>query len=187
MRRYLILIGGALALGACQTTTDRPDISRFLDTEDQVIRHAEGPPNAAPGSCWGRDVTPAVIETVTERVLLQPAELASDGKVSAPAIYKTETRQQITKERGEIWFETPCPEALTPDFVATLQRALAARGFYRDALTSEMDRPTRRAIRDYQRGEGLDSTILSLAAARKLGLVAVDALADAGADTAPNR
>ena len=37
-----------------------------------------------------------------------------------------------------------------------------------------MDWATRRAIRQYQVREGLDSAILSLAAARRLGLVAVD-------------
>lgn len=175
MCRQFMILGLAAGLGACQTANTPPAISRFIESEPQVIRNAEGPPNAAPGSCWGRDVTPAVIETVTERVLLQPAELNSDGKVIAPAIYKSETRQQITTERGEIWFETPCPEALTADFVATLQRALAARGHYRASVTSEMDRNTRRAIRSYQQGEGLDSSILSLAAARKLGLVVVKA------------
>lgn len=174
MRFTFLLLGGATALAGCQAGQGTPMVSRFLETEPQVVRDAEGPPNAAPGSCWGRDITPAVIETVTERVLLQPAELASDGTVTAPAIYKTETRQQITKERDEIWFETPCPEHVTPEFVATLQRALKARGHYKGAITGEVDRPTRRAIWAFQRSEGLNSSILSLAAARKLGLVTVD-------------
>ncbi len=175
MYKNVIFLGSTFVLGACQSAFDTPMVSRFLETEANVIQSTEGPPDAVPGSCWGRDVTPALVETVTERILLQPAELATNGKVLAPAIYKTETKQRITKERDEIWFETPCPEAMTPEFVATLQRALSARGYYRGVLTSEMDRSTRRAIRDYQRGEGLDSPILSLAAARKLGLVIVQA------------
>ena len=175
MYKKVIFLGSTLVLGACQSALDTPMVSRFFETEAHVIQSTEGPPDAVPGSCWGRDVTPALVETVTERILLQPAELATDGKVLAPAIYKTETKQRITKERDEIWFETPCPEAMTPEFGAALQRALRARGYFRGALTSEMDRSTRRAIRFYQRGEGLDSPILSLAAARKLGLVIVPA------------
>jgi peptidoglycan hydrolase-like protein with peptidoglycan-binding domain len=37
-----------------------------------------------------------------------------------------------------------------------------------------MDARTRAAVRAYQKPEGLDSGILSLAAARRLGLVAVE-------------
>nr|WP_235857849.1 peptidoglycan-binding domain-containing protein [Marimonas lutisalis] len=135
--------------------------------------HEQAPPGAAPGTCWGKDVTPAVIETVTEKILLQPAQVLDDGTVISDPVYKTETRQAIVKERRELWFETPCEDQLTPDFVASLQRALQARGIYRGAITGEMDARTRRAIRHYQAPQGLDSGILSLAAARKLGLVAV--------------
>jgi len=36
------------------------------------------------------------------------------------------------------WFETPAPALLTPDVIATLQRALEARGFWR-AISSQLD------------------------------------------------
>ncbi|MEL6609603.1 MAG: peptidoglycan-binding domain-containing protein, partial [Pseudomonadota bacterium] len=133
----------------------------------------EGPPNATPGTCWGRDTTPATIETVTEQIMLQPAEIASDGTVRQPAVYKTETRQAIVRERTDIWFETPCAADLTPAFVASVQRALKVRRLYRGAITGELDARTRRAIRAYQAPQGLDSAILSLAAARQMGLIAV--------------
>ena len=142
---------------------------------DEPIRNIDiGPPSAEPGSCWGKDTTPARIETVTEQVLLHPAEVLTDGTVTRPAVYKTETRQQIVQERREIWFETPCAHQLTPSFIASLQRALQARGVYRGAITAQMDRRTRRAVRAYQSPQGLDSGTLSLAAARKLGLIAVE-------------
>ena len=134
---------------------------------------AEAPPGAAPGTCWGKVVAPAVIETVTDQILLQPAEVLADGTVQSPAVYKTETRQAIVKERVVTWFETPCGEDLTPEFVASLQRALKARGYYRAAINGQMDSRTRAAIRRFQKPEGLDSGILSLAGARKLGLIAV--------------
>ncbi|MFD0859283.1 peptidoglycan-binding domain-containing protein [Roseovarius aquimarinus] len=135
---------------------------------------AEAPPGASPGTCWGKVVTPAVIETVTDQVLIQPPEVLADGTVTQPAIYRTETRQQIVTERQVTWFETPCPADLTPDFVSSLQRALKARTLYRGAITGEMDARTRAAVRSYQVPDGLDSGILSIAAARKLGLVAVE-------------
>ena len=119
-------------------------------------------------------MTPAVIETVTEQVVLQPAEVRDDGTVLEPAVYKTETRQAIVQERRVTWFETPCASAQTPDFVASVQRALKVRGLYRGPVTGTMDARTRAAVRAYQKPEGLDSGILSLAAARRLGLVAVE-------------
>lgn len=134
---------------------------------------AKAPPGAAPGSCWGKDVTPAVVETVTEQVLMQPAEIRADGTVAAPAIYKTETRQAILRERQVTWFETPCATRLTPEFIASLQRALRARDLYRGPTSGEMSARTRAAVRAYQAPRGLDSGILSLAAARKLGLISV--------------
>lgn len=58
------------------------------------------------GRCFATDITPAVIETVTAQVLDRPAIIASDGTVTSPAAYRTVTRQEITRERSEISFET---------------------------------------------------------------------------------
>jgi peptidoglycan hydrolase-like protein with peptidoglycan-binding domain len=115
-----------------------------------------------------------VIETVTEHLLIQPAEVLTDGTVTRPAIYKTETTQKIVQERRETWFQAPCDDVQTAEFVASVQRALAARGLYRGPVNGEMDRATRSAVRRYQAPQGLDSGILSLAAARELGLIAVE-------------
>jgi hypothetical protein len=143
--------------------------------EPEVVQMLQtAPPGADPGTCWGKDVSPAVIETVTEQIMLQPAEILADGSIAAPAIYKTETRQAIVKERRETWFETPCAADLTPEFNASVQRALKVRGLYRGPVHGQLDGLTRAAIRAYQKPQGLDSGILSLAAARKLGLVAVE-------------
>lgn len=158
-------------LSACAQT--RQEIAAL--GEPEVTRQAqEAPPGAAPGTCWGKHVSPAVIETVTEQIMLQPAEVHVDGTVSRPAIYKTETLQRIVRERRETWFEVPCDDLLTGDFIASLQRALTVRGYYWGPVNGRMDARTRTAIRKFQEPQGLDSGILSLAAARKLGLVAVD-------------
>ncbi|SES32110.1 Putative peptidoglycan binding domain-containing protein [Tranquillimonas rosea] len=162
MIRSLALVA-PLVLVAC--ADGGPRVSRFLEAD---LSARDAPPDAAPGTCWARETTPALIETVTEQVQVAPAGRA------APATYRTETRQAILRDRDDIWFETPCPEMVTPAFVASLQRALRARGYHRGPVTGEVDDATRRAIRRYQAAQSLHSDALSLAAAKRLGLVAYE-------------
>ncbi len=136
--------------------------------KDLIHSTSKTPPSSAPGVCWANAVTPAVFETTTEHDLVTPATPTSQ------AVYQTVTRQQIVTDRQQVWFRAPCPALMTPDFIGTLQRALLARGYYRGPLTGTMDTPTRAALRRYQAGLGLDSEILSLGAARELGLVSYD-------------
>ncbi len=71
-------------------------------------------------------------------------------------------------------FETPCAlKAGEADFVSQVQRALAARGLYDGAISGQYDRPTRAAVRAYQAEDGPDSGMLSIASAKRLGLVAL--------------
>lgn len=151
-----------------------PDLAAL--SEPDVVRASadSAPPGAKPGTCWGREVSPAVIETVTEQVIVQPAEVLADGTVISPAVYRSETHQRIVEERRETWFETPCDDSWTEEFTASLQRALRARGHYSGPITGTMDKRTRAAIRRYQSAQGLDSSILSMEAARQMGLVAVE-------------
>lgn len=159
-----------LVLGACDETSS---ITRAKEP-DLLRLNATAPPGAAPGTCWGKTVEPAVIETVNEDVLVQPAQISSTGTVQAPPIYRKEVRQRIVVPRQEHWFQTPCDADMTPEFVATIQRALSVRGLYGGPINGVMDAHTRAAVRKYQTPEGLDSGILSVAAARKLGLWTVE-------------
>ncbi|WP_366111415.1 peptidoglycan-binding domain-containing protein [Aestuariivita sp.] len=149
-----------------------PDVAALREPDLAFLTQV-APPGAEPGTCWGKTTTPAIIETVTEQVMLQPAEVSTDGTVLQPAIYKTETRQAIVRERKETWFQTPCPTDMTPEFIRSVQRALAARDVYSGAISGEMDARTRAAVRRFQKPQGLDSGILSLAAARQLGLAEI--------------
>jgi putative peptidoglycan binding protein len=168
--RPFICVLTLTVLGAC--ASGGPDLGAL--GEPQVSRlNQMAPPGADPNSCWGKDVSPAIIETVTHQVILQPAQIRTDGTVAQPGVYKTETRQEIVRERKETWFQRPCDKEMTPEFVASLQRALGARDLYRGKINGEMDNRTRASVRRFQKPQGLDSGILSLAAARKLGLVAV--------------
>lgn len=159
----------ALLLG-CLSACTPPGTSSNVVTRAQQI----SPPGAAPDSCWGKQTTPAVIETVTHQVMLQPAQVLVDGTVTQPAVFKTETRQDIVRPRRETWYEILCDTDLTPEMTATIQRALTARGLYRGPITGTMDRATRAAVRRFQKPQGLDSSLLSLAAARQMGLVAIE-------------
>ncbi len=127
--------------------------------------------SGADGRCFGRDITPAVVQTVTVQILDRPAVTAPDGTVTEAAIYRSEVRQEIAREREEVLFETICPPAFTLDFVASMQRALSARGFYRGPVNGILDADTGRAVQDFQRERGPDSPLLSIDAARSLGLV----------------
>lgn len=133
-----------------------------------------GPEGAPPGSCWGRTVSPAVFETITEQVQVEPAKINPDGTIAKPPVYRSETRQQIDTPRRDNWFATPCPEVLTTEFVASLQRALSARGLYQGPANGVMNAETRSAVQTLQQPTGPDSGVLSLDAARRLGLIAVD-------------
>lgn len=170
LRGPLISLCAVVALSACNATGPIAGLGEPALAQT----YERAPPGAPPGSCWGKDVTPAIIETVTERILVQPAQVKDDGTVLSEPIYKLETHQAIVRERRELWFQTPCEDQLTPDFLASLQRALQARGFYHGPISGTLDARTRHAVRKYQKPQGLDSSILSLTAARKLGLVAMD-------------
>ncbi len=166
-------LGSLVLLCACQQTG--PDAASRGDLSSELVRPRDaGPPPGPDGACWQADIKPAVIETVTEQVLATPEVRGPDGAIVTAAVFRTETSQSIVEPRETVWFRSPCPAEVTTDFVATLQRALKARGLYLLPLTGHLDAPTRSAIRRFQAQRGLDSDHLSLAAARELGIIAAD-------------
>ena len=172
-RRKAVTLGMALGLlTACGSGDGLPDVTR-IDEPAPIRLRGEGPPGSNPETCHGQDETPAVIETVTHHVEV-PAVLDAEGDVVSPASVRTEVVQEIVEEREEVWFESLCPDQLTPEFVASVQRALAVRGLYAGAADGLMTPGTRAAIRAFQKPQGLNSAVLSLAAARQLGLVEVE-------------
>jgi len=79
--------------------------------------------------------------------------------------------QTAPPDNHDIWFETPCPDALNMDFITTLQRALKARGLYDGEIDGTLGTGTRQAIGAYQAMHGLDSNTLAIDSARQLGLI----------------
>ncbi|WP_054302261.1 peptidoglycan-binding protein [Gemmobacter sp. LW-1] len=165
-----------IALAGCQpgTGTQGP---ASADLAADVIRPPspfDPLPKGGPGECWAADVTPAVFETVTEQVLVTEAQRDAAGNLIAPPVYSSEAHQRVVKEREAVHFRTPCPDQMTVAFVATLQRALKARGYYMAPVSGTMDAATAESIRRFQEPLGLDSPTLSLRAARALGIVTTD-------------
>ncbi|MBC7476878.1 MAG: peptidoglycan-binding protein [Pseudorhodobacter sp.] len=167
VRRFWI---GMACLAACapHIAVDAPakgDLSR-----EAVHVAGDGPPDGPEGTCWAHDLIPAVYETTTEQSLVTAEKRDADGRVVTPAAYKSVSRLRVLQDRRDIWFTAPCPDEMTPGFLATLQRALKARGYYTADLTGTMDDATTEALRRYQADHGLDSPLLSRAAAQQLGV-----------------
>ena len=163
--RFAALLG-MLMLSACLQ-------SQTVSQSGTILGNGLAPPDAPPGTCWGKIPTPAVIETVTEQVLVTPAKMNPDGTIATLPVYREESRQQIVTPRTDRWFEIPCPPAFTVEFVSTLQRALQARGLYSGEVNGNMDDATRRAVLSVQTARGLPSDVMSIETARELGIVAV--------------
>ncbi len=168
--RFLLIGAFPLLVSACAGNGFMPDVTRLIEPS-VIVKTDETAPDATPGTCWAKVVTDNV-ETVTERVVVQPAEIASDGTVIAPPIHR-EIERPVNGD-GETWFQRPCEAQMTPQLVESLQRALQARGHYSGEITGEMDLRTRLAIRAYQQPQGIDSGVLSLSAAKQLGLIEVE-------------
>ena len=168
MKPQIVALGCAVLLSACGDTRTA-DVARMAETGGTITL-----PDPKTGECYADDVTPAVIHTVTEQVVQQPAQTDDSGKVTTPAVYRTETRQMIVEERKTLRFEALCEAKIDRAFIENLQRALKARGFYDGPDNGKMNSGTRRAIRLYQIDQGIDSTILSHETAQQLGLIAID-------------
>jgi hypothetical protein len=168
---YLAL-AAATALGGC-ANMDLASMG-LTGIEDTSASEDLRPPDAEPGACYGREIKPAVFETVTQHVVVTAARYGVDGALITPATYRTDTVQKMVSDRENLWFKTPCPPVWTQEFTASVQRALKARGIYYGRISGEIDSRTRRAIRKYQEPLGINSDTLTLEAARKLGLVAVE-------------
>jgi hypothetical protein len=126
------------------------------------------------GRCQARENVPAIFEHVMGEVRVTQAEIAPDGTVVRRAAYRKAPVTTMVRPRSEMIFDAVCGHQMTPEFIASLQRALAARGYFAGNVSSTMDPPTNAAVHLYQKERGLDSAQLSLETARALGLITVD-------------
>ncbi len=167
----LAMAMAAMVLAGCQT--QKPDL-RDPYREDYAAEIKTVAPVKGGKACWVDDVTPLVIETVVEQKEVTPAKRDKAGNKTTKASFQSVSNEKIVQERRKIWFRAPCKAEMTPEFTASLQRALKARGLYLQSISGQMDKATRRAVRAFQSPRGLESEKLSLAAARELGLSLVE-------------
>lgn len=172
-RKTLSALALGMLLSACiDPQRQAPDVAS-LDKDGLIPTQLEAPSEKQQkDACWAQDTQPAIIQTVTNQVLIQPATYDDDDTLLTRAVYGTETKQDILRTRAEAWFQTTCPEFIDQAYTATLQRALTVRGYYKGTITGEMNAETRAAIEHYQTQRGLESEMLSLAAAKQLGVAA---------------
>ncbi|KUF12246.1 peptidoglycan-binding domain-containing protein [Pseudoponticoccus marisrubri] len=172
MSRFPALLCAAAIVGACGARAPMPDAPASR------AAFQPGPPPlsepTADGTCRAREATPAVYEHVMGEVQVVQAEIAEDGTVLRAPVYRRAPVPRIVRPRGEFTFEAPCPEVMTQEFIASVQRALAARGYFAGNVNGQLDAPTATAIGKYQTERGLESDQLSLETARALGLIAVE-------------
>ncbi len=122
-------------------------------------------------------VAPVSADTVeASRARIVPANLAlpeTDAR-QCWARYTINGGKARNGALEEVAFRVPCPEHVTDRFISTLQRALAARGYYDGAATGRADNATRAAVQAFQRDNGFNSPILTLESAQRLGLVPIE-------------
>lgn len=121
-------------------------------------------------------VAPAFANPVeTSRARVEPSHMALPQTNARLCWARYATRgSQSSDLIEEIAFRVPCPEHMTTDFIATLQRALNARGHYDGPITGRADGQTRAAVQKFQRAQGFDSPILTMDTAQHLGLMPIE-------------
>jgi hypothetical protein len=148
MLRPLAASALILILAACQPT---PEVRRAAPAPEVPLASPQD------AGCWARDTVPALTETVFE--------VDSAGT--------RHPREVVLRPAEDRAFAVPCDHEMTEDLIASLQRALSVRGLFSGLVNGVMDAPTVEAVRRFQAPLGLDSGILTLDAARALGLIAV--------------
>ena len=131
-------------------------------------------PDGGRDVCYARAARPAPIEVTVHDVVEAPALRLPDGTVLREEVRAAVTEMVEVDPAETDWFEAPCPlMAGDPSFVRQVQRALAARDLYGGPIHGRYDEATRRAAAAFQAATGPASGWLSLASARRLGLIAL--------------
>lgn len=111
---------------------------------------------------------PAEYSTITKKVEVTPTTVK---KIEVPATYKTVTRTVEDAPARTVWTSVLCDINTTPDVVRRLQNALKSKGHYGGPIDGIIGAQTRRGVASYQASNGVDSDILTLDSAKKLGLI----------------
>jgi len=165
--RFVVPTICALALAACDPATppvqsDAPEI--LID-----LGEIETDQN---GRCFARDAAPTEVRIVEETIVVVPEKRDNLGRITQPAVVRSQDGPQTFRIGNGTRFETLCPQEYTPAFVGSLQRAMQARDAYAGPITNAYDDATSQAVRAFQRSSGIDSPLLRRRTALELGLTA---------------
>ena len=111
---------------------------------------------------------PAKYRTVTKTVEVTPASVK---RTDVPAQYKTIKKTVEAAPARTVWTSVLCDVNTTQDVVVRLQRALKSAGHYGGPIDGVIGGQTRRAIASYQTAQGVESDILTIDSAKKLGVI----------------
>ena len=171
MRRGTIALLLTAACGAAGCVDSQ--MHTTYPSAELLPRGMSAPANAPEGSCWQKNITPAVIDTVTKQTQVPTSDLKTQpgNPTKATTKYQTKTHHIMVKIRKEAWFETLCPAQLNNDLITALQHALKDKNLYHGAAHGRLTKATRTAIRTLQQKDGINSSVLSLRSAGSLALL----------------
>ena len=166
MTRALYIFLAALTFAAC----DAPSSGSKRSTLDPIPTFSSRPdtPN---GACWHQLPGETVTETKEELVETRPAQFDAAGNEIAPAVFGKRQVETETALGNGAWFRKICTPTLSPEFISSLERALAARGYFKGRVTGTLSNRLKTAIQLYQSDAGLDTSVPSHAMGFRFGLL----------------
>ena len=111
---------------------------------------------------------PAEYASVTKTVEVTPA---STKTTATPATYKTVTKTVNAAPARTVWTSVLCDVNTTPGVVRRLQTSLKKAGHYGGPIDGIIGSQTRGGIKSYQSAQGVQSDILTIDSAKKLGII----------------
>ena len=110
---------------------------------------------------------PAVMKTVSKRVLEKPEEVLYDEK---PAVFNTVSQEVIETPEKTEWKKILCQTNATPDNVKALQSALRKAGFEPGGVDGVLGYQTYQAVDAFQRSKGLSRGEITYDTLEALGI-----------------
>ncbi|MGA9659717.1 MAG: peptidoglycan-binding domain-containing protein [Asticcacaulis sp.] len=113
------------------------------------------------------EVVPAVYEKRRVKRVVQEARTET---YTVPAVYDDVMRTRVVGEAEPVWREVICGKNTSPQKIAEVQRALAARGYNPGKIDGQLGQQTVAAMQKFQADNGLPQGQPSVEAVRLLGV-----------------
>lgn len=111
-------------------------------------------------------IEPAVTKTIQKKIVMEPEQTR---KITLPATYKTVAKKVLVEDEKVEWKPIVCNDNINTGLVSQVQAALAARGYKLD-VDGMFGKNTAKAVDDYQRSMGYESSGIALETLRSLGI-----------------